>query len=319
MAGKGYYPTFFEVFTALAFQHFSDKNVDYAIIEVGLGGRYDATNIVDPLISVITNVTLEHQNILGLRIEDIAFEKSGIIKKNIPIITASQGSSRSIIKNISKERNSPFHKIESKNWKRLNKSNSSQEFLIKGILKDYHVRTHMMGNHQGENIALAIATVENLQMKGIYISDISIIKGIEKTINPGRMEIVEFEPIILLDGAHNKAGMINLVNTLKSDFEYNKLIVIIGILSDKDVNSILSVISPVSDVIILTKSNNNRACNPSKLKLMIEKIDSNNEIFIKNQISKALEFARSIANKYDLICITGSLYTVGEAREYFSL
>jgi len=319
MLEKENVPTFFEIFTAIAFQYFSSKNVDFAVVEVGLGGRYDATNIVDPAISIITNVSLEHQNILGKNIEDIAFEKAGIIKNNVPVITASKNSALKIIESIAKEKNASISVIGEKNWKRLNSCIDNQDFLIKSFLKNYSVRTPMMGRHQGENIALALAAIEKLQMNGIYITDTSIIEGIEKTVNPGRMEIVSYDPLILLDGAHNKAGMQTLVDTLKNDFEYNRLIVVLGILSDKDVRSMLSAIAPIADAIVATKSVNPRACDPSKLKGMIEKLGYKNEVVVKDHIPDALEYSKLIAKKNDLICITGSLFTVGETRDCLCL
>jgi len=311
-------PTFFEVFTALSFQYFSDKNVDFAVVEVGLGGSYDATNIVDPVISIITNVSLEHQNILGKNIEDIAFEKSGIIKNNVSVITASKDSALKVIEDTAKEKNAPVSTISKKNWKRLKNCIDNQEFLIKGFLKDYSIRTSMMGEHQGENISLALAAIEKLQMNGTYITDTSIIEGIEKTVNPGRMEIISYEPLVLLDGAHNKAGMKTLVYTLKNDFKYDKLIVVLGILSDKDVRSILSIIVPLTAFFVATKSNNERACDPNKLKRMMEKLGYENKVVVKDDIEDALEYSKSIAEKGDLICVTGSLFTVGEARDYLS-
>ena len=318
MLEKETIPTFFEVFTGIAFQYFRDKNVDFAVVEVGLGGRYDATNIVDPVISIITNVTLEHQNILGKNIEDIAFEKAGIIKNNVPVITASKGSALKVIEDTAKEKNASISTIGEKNWKRLNNCIDNQEFLIKCFLKDYSVRTSMMGEHQGENISLTLVAIEKLQINGTYITDTSIIEGIEKTVNPGRMEIINYEPLVLLDGAHNKAGMKTLVYTLKNDFEYNRLIVVLGILSDKDVISMLSMIAPLTTFFVITKSNNERACDPNTLKRMIEKLGYENEVVVKERIPDALEYSKSIAKKGDFICITGSLFTVGEARDHLS-
>ena len=319
MVKKNNPPTFFEIFTVIAFQYFSDKNVDFAVVEVGLGGRYDATNIVDPAISIITNVSLEHQNILGKNIKDIAFEKAGIIKNNVSVITASKGSALKVIENVAKEKNAPISTIGKKNWKRLNNCIDNQEFLIKGFLKEYYVRTYMMGRHQGENIALALAAIEKLQMNGTYITDTSIIEGIRKTVNPGRMEIVSYEPLFLLDGTHNKTGMQTLADSLKNDFEYDRLIVVLGILSDKDVRSMLSIIVPLAAFFVTTKSNSARACDPNELKETIEKLGYKNEVIVKERIPDALEYSKSIAKKDDLICVTGSLFTVGEARDYLSI
>ena len=312
MVKNNYTPTFFEIVTAMAFQYFSDIKVDYAIIEVGLGGRYDATNIVDPIITVITNVSLEHQNILGKNIEDIAFEKAGIIKKSIPVTTATDGKTLDIIQKVATENNSPITIVDNSSWKKTSGGIDWQGFLINGSLKDYNVKTLIPGEFQGKNIAVSLSTIETLQMNGIYITDESIIEGIEKTTNPGRMEIVSFEPIILLDGAHNIDGIKSLKKTLKDDFVYERLNLVFGILSDKNVQEMLDIITPIADTIILTKSHNNRACSPSKLKEMITERD----VVVMDEISKAIDYAKKISNKQDLICITGSLFTVGESKDY---
>jgi len=309
-------PTYFEIVTAMAFQYFSDKKADFAVIEVGLGGRFDATNIVEPVISVITNVTLEHEDILGKKVEQIAFEKAGIIKKNIPVITGAKGPALKVIQNIAKERNATIYVIDNKKWKRVSFDLEGQEFFIKGLLKDYSVKTKMLGLHQGENIALTLTAVEQLQMNGFYITDDSIIDGIEKAFNPGRMEVISRKPCILLDGAHNPAGMKVLEDTLRNDFEYEKLILVLGILSDKNIKEILKIIVPLTDIIVTTKSCNPRACDPPQLKKMIEDLKSRKEIVARGKIKNAIDYAKSIAKKDDLICITGSLFTVGEAKDY---
>jgi dihydrofolate synthase/folylpolyglutamate synthase len=309
-------PTFFEIVTAIAFLYFKEKKVDFAVIEVGLGGRFDATNIVEPIVSVITNVTLEHQDILGHKIEDIAFEKAGIIKNKIPIITASKDSALDVIKKVAEEKDAPITIIDVSSWKKTKGGVDWQEFLISGSLKEYNVKTSLLGEHQGENIALTVAATEKLQMNGVFITDEAIAEGIEKTINPGRMEIVGFEPLIILDGAHNIAGITSLKKTLQDDFVYKKLILVLGILSDKNVKEMLEIIVPIGDIIVTTKSQNKRAMEPDKLKELIEKLNIKNQVFVKDMISEAVKYALSIAKKDDLICITGSLFTVGEAREY---
>ena len=229
MLKKGNPPTFFEIVTAMAFQYFKDKKVDFAVIEVGLGGRLDATNIIDPRVTIITNVSLEHQKILGDKVEDIAFEKAGIIKNGIPTIIGASSKALDVIKKIADERKSPVTVIDNNTWEKTQGGPDWQEFLIKGSLRDYDVKTSMAGRFQGENIALTIATIENLQMNGIYITDESIADGIEKTTNPGRMEMVSFEPLIILDGAHNIEGVNYLKKTLEGDFVYERLILVIGI------------------------------------------------------------------------------------------
>jgi dihydrofolate synthase/folylpolyglutamate synthase len=174
----------------------------------------------------------------------------------------------------------------------------------------------MLGKHQGENIALAIASIENLQMNGVYIPETSIIDGVAGATNPGRLEVVKHEPFVLLDGAHNPDGMQTLRATLDEDLDYDKLILVLGILADKDIASMLSTIVPIADTIVVTKSHNSRACEPNKLKELIEKSGYKKKIITKDWIPDAVDYTESIAKKKDLICITGSLFTVGEARDY---
>ena len=313
---EGSTPTFFEIISAMAFLYFKEKKVDFAVIEVGLGGRFDATNIVEPLLSVITNVTLEHQDILGNKIEDIAFEKAGIIKNKIPVITASKDCALDVIKKVAGEKEAPIYIIDIDSWKKIKGEVDLQEFFINGSLKEYNVKTSLLGEHQGENIALTIAAIEKLQMKGVYITDEAIVEGIEKAKNPGRMEIVSFDPLIILDGAHNIAGVTLLKKTLKNDFCYDKLILVLGILSDKNVKEMLEIIAPIGDFIVTTKSKNKRAAEPTKLKEIIEKLNFKNQVVLKNKVHEAVKYAKSIAKIDDLICVTGSLFTVGEARDY---
>jgi len=318
MIKKNSTPTFFEIVTAMAFQLFSDSHVDFAVIEVGLGGRFDATNIITPVVSVITNISLEHTDRLGEDVKSIAFEKAGIIKEDVPVLTAAEGDAKAVIEKIAKEKNASVTLIARSSWDRLSHTIQYQEFLVHGILNDYTVKTSMLGGYQGENIALAITAVEQLQMKGAYLTDSDIIDGISTTFNPGRMEIISEEPTILLDGAHNPVGMEMLKKTLKEDFEYDRLVLVIGILEDKDIQSMLSIIIPLSDVVIVTKSSNPRACEPTALKDKIEKLGYRKELFTFNSLLKAIEYAKPLADNNDIICISGSLFTVGEARSYFA-
>lgn len=311
-------PTFFEIVTAMAFQYFKDKSVDFAIVEVGLGGRFDATNIVNPEVSIITNVSLEHQKVLGKRIEDIAFEKAGIIKGRVPIITAATDKALEKIRSIAKEKSASLYVIDENFWKRESFDNTGQEFLIKGLLNEHHVKTSMFGLHHGENIALSIAAIENLQINGLFVTDQAIIEGIEKAYIPGRMEIVGFEPTIILDGAHNIEAIKVLKRTIENDFRFGKLIIVIGILSDKNIKKMLEIIVPISDIIIATKSTNNRAFDPNKIIDILIKINPNKRSFCIENIKEAIIKAKDIAQNKDLICITGSLFTVGEARGFFN-
>lgn len=309
-------PTFFEIVTALAFLHFRNKAVEYAVVEVGLGGRFDATNVVNPLVCVITNISLEHTDILGKDIASIAAEKAGIIKNHVPVVSAATGDAQVTIEQIAKERGAPVFWIDQRMWKRKVYEKQKQEFLIQGAFKDYTVQTSMLGQHQGENIALAIATVEQLQMRGVYLTDSDIQEGISSATHPGRMEFISEEPLILLDGAHNPDGMKMLVKTLQEDFSDHRLILVLGVLKDKDLNTMISMIMPHADVIVVTKSGNTRAAEPQQLHKIIEGFDPNKTVFVDDSVSKAIDQAKRIAKQQDLICVTGSLFTVGEARGY---
>ena len=307
-------PTFFEVTTAMAFQYFSDRKVEYAIIEVGLGGRFDATNIVNPLVSVITNVSLEHQDRLGKKIEDISFEKAGIIKKNVAVVTAASGKALEVIKKKLIENNNSAIFVNKNFYEKISGGIDWQKYLIHGVLKDYSLRIQMPGTFQGENLAVAIATVEALQRNGVFITDESIVKGAECTKHIGRMEIFGFNPVLLLDGAHNIAAIRALKDSIKKDFAFRKLILVIGILSDKNIDEMLEIITSVADLVIVTKSSNERACNQVVLKDKVLKAGFKKEIIVKEKLNDAIAYAKSVAKKDDLILITGSLFTVGDAR-----
>ncbi len=311
-------PTFFEIVTTMAFQHFNNQNVDFAVIEVGLGGRFDATNVINPMVSVITNISLEHTKNLGENVESIAFEKAGIIKEKTQIVTAAKNPALAVIKKVAKEKKSTIKTIDDSYWKRTYQSDDYQEFQINGLIKEYKVKTSLLGLYQGENIALAIIALEILQMRGVYLTDANIKEGIYQSFNPGRMEIYSKYPTIILDGAHNPAGAEMLRKTIENDFDYKKLITVVGILEDKDINSMLKHIVSFSDIIIITKSKNMRACDPNLIKEKIKDLGFSKNIIIKDTILSALDYARSVATKEDVICITGSLYTVGEARNYLS-
>jgi len=316
MKKKDNSPTFFEIVTVLAFLHFKNCSVDYAVVEVGLGGRFDATNVVNPLVSVITNISLEHTDILGKDIASIASEKAGIIKDHVPVVSGAVGDALMVIGQVASQRNAPVIWIDPTMWLRTSYEDGCQEFIVQGSFKEYIVQTSILGQHQGENIALAIAAVEQLQMTGVYVTDRDIQEGIQAATHPGRMEIISAEPLILLDGAHNPAGMSMLVRTLQEDFTNHRCIVVLGVLKDKDLKTMVSTIVPIYDVIIVTKSHNPRAASPSVLKEMITSIDVNKTVFIEDSIPQAIDYAKRSARQNDLICITGSLFTVGEARRY---
>ena len=291
--------TFFEVTTAIALRYFQLERVDFAVLEVGLGGRFDATNAVKPIVSVITNVFKDHTDILGDEISDIAFEKAGIIKEGVPVITGCAEDALGVIRDVSNERGSEVRLR--KGFKRLYFGKEFQIFEIDG----YKLKTGLLGEYQGENLSLALGVADYLKEMGYTIKEEAVARGVEEAKINGRLEFIED---ILLDGAHNRRGIEVLFKTLR-EFNYERLILILGILADKDINGMISEIR--ADVVITTRSKNPRSADPEKI---AEKFKGCEKVFITRDIKEAMGLAKDIASKGDLICVTGSLYFVGEAR-----
>jgi len=291
--------TFFEVTTAIALRYFQLERVDFAVLEVGLGGRFDATNAVKPIVSVITNVFKDHTDILGDEISDIAFEKAGIIKEGVPVITGCAEDALGVIRDVSNERGSEVRLR--KGFKRLYFGKEFQIFEIDG----YKLKTGLLGEYQGENLSLALGVADYLKEMGYTIKEEAVARGVEEAKINGRLEFIED---ILLDGAHNRRGIEVLFKTLR-EFNYRRLILILGILANKDINGMISEIR--ADVVITTRSKNPRSADPEKI---AEKFKGCEKVFITRDIKEAMGLAKDIASKGDLICVTGSLYLVGEAR-----
>jgi len=313
---EGCEPTFFELVTALAFLYFNEQHVDVAVIEVGLGGRYDATNVIHPLASVITNISVEHADILGKTLQEIAFEKAGIIKPQTPVVTAAVSPAFETINDVAAKQQAPVIHVTKQWWQRQETNTVHQTFRIHTPQQTYEVTTHQLGEFQGENISCAIAAAELLQTQKWHISNTDIQQGIATAFNPGRMEFFTFPSKILIDGAHNPTGMQNLAHSLQQDFSYPRLHLILSILRDKDIPAMLSQVTPLADAITVTQSTNPRACSPEMLKQFVEDSGYTEPITVKQTIAEALKDAIKHASDDELLVVTGSLFTVGEARDY---
>lgn len=309
---QGIQLTYFEICTIIAFVFFADEQVDYAVVEVGLGGRYDATNVITPLVSVITTVSLDHQDQLGSTIEDIAFEKAGIIKPNIPVVTAAEGNAITVIEAISKKQDSELTHITEHMVSLQETSMSHQLLVVHGCFDDYLVTTHQLGRYQWINIAISIIVIEILQQKGVFTTKDSIIKGIQDMRHSGRMQVLQTHPLVVLDGAHNPDAMRNTVESLTSIFTFDRLIVIFGVMIDKSINEMLSLLLPVTDILIATEPKNTRAASAENIANYVQKIDASKQLFTTSSVQDAYEKALTIANEHDLIFATGSLFTVAE-------
>ena len=310
---KKHPPTFFEVTTAMALIYFAREMADISIMEVGMGGRLDATNIVRPIISVITNISLEHQVFLGRRLIDIAGEKAGIIKRGVDLVTAvTQPSIIRLFKDICAKKNAPFWRLGEDARFRTN-GKVLNYFGIKNTFKGLELG--LMGRFQARNAALSLAVTELLQMKGYNISSQHIRDGLKHTIWPGRMHVVSRNPMIIMDGAHNPGAIRELASTLERDFQYRRLILVLGIMEDKDIHRMINIIVSTADFVIYTRPEYYRSADPAVLRDAARPLGKSGEI-IRN-IPDALKRAKEMAGPQDLILICGSLFTVGEAMAYF--
>lgn len=291
---KDHHPTFFEVVTVMALDFFAEQKCDLVIWETGLGGRLDATNIVTPLVSVITNIGLDHQQWLGDSLEQIAFEKAGIIKPGIPVATATDDpKALAVIRDVAKQKNAPLTSVGA----------------IPAAFPDV---LPLRGEHQKHNAALALAVVDLLR-KQIPISTQQIENGLRQVQWPGRLQLLE-QPDgrkLLLDGAHNIAGAKALRETVEKDFQGDNKTLILGILGDKDWRQICEILAPLASRILTVPVSSQRTSNPDDLTEACRAANSSATVSICHSVSEALQ--KAAADPF--VIITGSLYLIGEALE----
>ncbi|PKK86619.1 MAG: bifunctional folylpolyglutamate synthase/dihydrofolate synthase [Thermoplasmata archaeon HGW-Thermoplasmata-1] len=318
MAKGGRQLTFFEATTAMALLHFAKRNVDIAVLEVGLGGKLDATNIVAPLVSVITNVTLEHTDVLGKTVREIAEDKAHIIKPGVPSVTAARGDALEEIRKRAEAVGSRLSAVgEEVVWKRLDADSRKQRFFIRTGRGSYELETVMLGEHQGENLALAVAACETLCENGIAIPKESFAAGAIAARWPGRLEVVLESPLTILDGAHNPDGMKKLARFISADIRPKKLTLVIGMLRDKDIESSVSELLPLASRVIITTPLNERAEAAGDAARRMARFAVCEPVAI-GDVREAVDEALSGAGAGETIIITGSLYMIGEARRYLN-
>jgi dihydrofolate synthase/folylpolyglutamate synthase len=291
-------PTFFEMTTAMALNLFAEEGVDWAILEVGMGGRLDATNVVQPQLTIINNVSFDHQEFLGSTLSRIAREKAGIIKKHVPLITAvKQPVALAVIKTRCSALNAPCYRIGRQIKVR---TLSDQRFSYSGLgWRLENLRLPLAGRHQVVNAATALAGLEVLERWGYY--------------NFGRLELLDMKPPVLLDGAHNCAGIVALRQALQEQYTYRKLIVVLGIMADKDLRGMFQRLAPLAERIILTRPTYERAAEPESLQEVAGEFAERTELI--RPVGEALERAMGLATSEDLVLVTGSLYFIGEVKE----
>ncbi len=274
--------SYFEVSVALAFLFFED--VDFLVLETGLGGRFDATNVIIPLVSIITSISLDHTQLLGETVEEIAHEKAGIIKEGIPIVTSTEDGALSVIKSVAKKRQSKVITIAEKHY------------------PDFDIS--LKGTFQKENAALAIAAIDVLKNQGYAVSSASVREGLQSTQWSGRFEFVENN--VVVDCAHNPQAL----QTLKKEIvalKYEKVIAVVGMLMDKDTKAMMQILETFADFFIFTLPNSARSADP---KVLAKTTDIPSQVVPDPR--KALKLAKKLASPDDLIVVTGSIYMVGD-------
>ncbi|MBN2453252.1 MAG: bifunctional folylpolyglutamate synthase/dihydrofolate synthase [Candidatus Omnitrophica bacterium] len=310
-------PSFFEIYTALAYLYFKKEKADIAVYETGLGGRLDATNVIKPLISVITPVSYEHTAILGNTLAQIAFEKAGIIKEDSLCISAPQEKDAlAVIEKVCAEKGSRLVLVgRDIIFDEVKATDEEEVFSVSAIFGEYkNLHMKMLGSHQVVNAAVAIGAAEALRLGGMRIDKDAIRKGIGAVRWPGRLEVIrKRSPRIILDGAQNAASARALARSIKRSFKYQRLILILGVSGDKDIKGILKEMVPIADSVILTRSMvTERAMDPS---LIREKITPASKDVVETlNVKDAVDRAIAKADARDLILVTGSLFVVGEAR-----
>jgi dihydrofolate synthase / folylpolyglutamate synthase len=306
--------TYFEFLTAAAFLYFQRQKIDVAVLEVGLGGRLDATNVCKPLVSVITNIALDHTDYLGDTLESIAREKAGIIKQNGVCLTAAkQKKVLDVLKNVCRRRRAKLYCLG-----RDIKIKKQEDgfFTYQGFNRHLtNLTIPLQGEHQLSNAALALAAVELCEEKGICVNDAAIYAGLANTHWEARLEVLQKDPLFILDGAHNPAGISVLCRSLKNEFIYHRLIIIFGALADKDYRRMLQKIIPLAPIIILTQLRAKRAVPVNDIMETVKKMGY--PAIVTENVNQAIDWAQALATKQDLICATGSFYLAGEVKQAF--
>ncbi|NLM06371.1 MAG: 2-amino-4-hydroxy-6-hydroxymethyldihydropteridine diphosphokinase [Tissierellia bacterium] len=313
MEEKASPPTHFEIITGICFDYFNEKNVDFAVIEVGLGGLYDSTNVIEnPIATLITTIDYDHMEYLGDTLEKIAGQKAGIIKPGSPVfLYPNQKSVMETIEGIADERKAPYYTY---NKEELEVLKISEDGVVFNFRNFKNLSISMVGQHQAYNACLAVICLEELKKRGkIKYTEDELREGLYSSKVIARLELLQKEPKVLLDGSHNIEGVTALVNALKY-YSYDKLILGIGILKDKKHLEMVNMLAPLADKIILTEVPSDRLLEAEKLK---EEIDFNGEIIIEKDIPKALKKTLSLAEKDDMVVWAGSLYLMGALRDAY--
>ena len=312
-------PTEFEVITAVAFLYFSQKPTDFVILEVGLGGRGDSTNVITkPLASVITSISYDHVDRLGNTLQEIAHEKAGIIKEGVPVIcNVKDREAAKEIARVAYEKNSILYDVTKIKYRNIDTNIDGYAFDTNIYGTDYsNLQISMDGIHQIENVITAVTTLEILrQSRTIQVERKRLYSGLKKARQKGRFEILSEMPYTILDGAHNVAGAEALANTIDTHFRGKKILMVIGVLADKDVSGVLKYFASITDDFIVTEPDNPRRLEATELCGKLLEMGKNCKAI--NDYKLAIEYATGKQKQegYDLVLYAGSLYLIGAVRK----
>ena len=327
-------PSFFETLTAMAFEYFASAGVEIAVLEVGMGGRLDATNVVDPCISVITDIALDHQQFLGNTIGEIAKEKAGIIRKSgVVVMLPQHPEANDVLGNLAMERNAravsaveyvpdvspagnsagakaPILLPSSARLKPCPDTNSlAKPYQLTALGREITVVSPLIGRHQLRNTALAVAAAAEVNNCGFKVTAADIERGIRTTDWPGRLQLIPGSPRILLDVAHNPAGAWALRSALSTYFEDVPLTFIFGAMRDKAIREMTQILFPLAERVIATRPDNPRAASPEEIAALAA--ETGTEVMCEPEIASALARARAMTSSRGMIVVTGSIYLVG--------
>ena len=307
--------TTFELLTALGFAFFKLKEAEFQVLEVGMGGTFDATNVITPEVCIITSISLDHTEVLGNSLPEVAGEKAGIIKSGSIVVTSPQPDEVArVIEEACLNRGAELVRVGSDvTWQSLDFDSNRQSLQVKGRLKSYKLSIPLLGQYQLENAAVAVAALEVLAERGFKISKDSIVDGLAKVSWPGRLQILSRQPLLVVDGAHNPASAQKLKQSLGQYFDFDRSILVIGVSCDKDIAGIVSELAPLFNKVVVTRSRHPRAMAP--LLIVAEFARHGTEVEVAEDVSTALTLALGMAKARDLVCVAGSLFVVGEAIE----
>ncbi len=311
------HPTFFEIITAIAFKHFSEEDVDYAVLEVGMGGRLDATNVVKAQVSVITNVSLEHTEVLGDTVLEIAEKKAGIVKEGGVLITATADDEvYRLFQEICDGVGSRIFRVGTDiTFQKLDSSYEGQVFKLKGLSRSYDELTiPLMGEHQLLNAASAVGAVEALRFHGVEVPGDTIARGLRGVSWPGRLEVMQTRPLVVLDGAKDAVAAKAVKEALLSEFTYDHLVAVVSISSDKKIAEMIGEIAQAADHFVITSHRvMGRAAKSSRIAAEVGKYHRTFEVVagVRMAVNRAIE----LAGEKGMVIVVGSVFLVGEARE----